>query len=152
MKQETKIAIGIGAVIAGFYLLKFRAVGNLVFFPGGITGFSLENAAPVLRFSLIVQNTNSVAINLQSLAGNAFTNDGGSSTLIGNVSIAQPVHVPGNGQTVVELSIRMRLISVVNQLIAAYQNSNIQKTIEVQAFGNVDGLQVPINFLMTVGA
>jgi len=143
--------LGVATVAVGYLLLKARTLANLVFSAGQVSGISFEGLTPILSVSLIVQNTSSIGVTLQSIAGNVFTEDGGSSTLVGNLSSFLPVHIAPNQQSAININVRMRLLGIVNDIITAYQSRNYTKVLEFQCSANVDGVQMPFSFKIPVG-
>lgn len=142
----------IGGLVGLNYLLKGRALGNLIFTAGQIQSIDMQGATPIIRFTMTVQNTNSVGVVLQSIAGNIFTSDAGKLTLIGNISNFQPTPIPGNSESILLLNCRCNLVGIINDIISAFQYKNLQKNIQVQAVANIDGLQFTIpEFSMSVG-
>ncbi len=85
MGIEALILVGFAGLL---YLWNLdKAASNLIYFPGRITGFSLNGLSPVITLELIVQNPSNVSFTIASLAGNV-TSDG---TQVGNVSDFVPV-------------------------------------------------------------
>lgn len=151
-KTEQTIVLAAGVLIAGSYLLKGRALKNLVFSNGQLQSIGMQGATPIIDFTVLAQNTASIGITLQSLAGNIYTDDLGQKTLIGNISNFSPVLIAANQQTFIPLQCRTRIVGVVNDLISAFQNRNFQMALVVQAWANVDGIQFAIpEFTMPVG-
>lgn len=137
----------IGAA-AGLYIWNTtHAAGNLVYKPGDVTGMNFSLTNTVATVDLIVQNTSNVDFTINSLAGNAFT-DG---TLIGNVSNFTPVIVAGNSQGAIPLTIELYNISVVDQIISAFQNRFQKKELELEGTVNANGFQERFNLTYTVG-
>lgn len=149
LKTGEGIALAAGALILGNYFFKGRALGNLIFSPGAVTGMRFDTSgSPVIDFTLQVQNTSSVGLRVDSIAGNVFSN----SQLIGNVSTFTPVQIQGNAVTYVQVSARLRILGLVNDLIRAFQYKNISQAVQLQGFANVEGIQMPLNINFTVGA
>jgi len=134
------------------YLLKGRALSNLIFTRPQVQQIDFEGATPVIVFTVLVQNTNNVGIFLSSIAGNVYVRDGGSTVLIGNVSNFQGQMIAGNTETPLVLRCRCNIVGVVNEIIAAFQYKNSQRMLTVIASANIDGIQYGIpEFTMTVG-
>ena len=153
MSNSTKWLLALGGGIAIWFALKARALSNLIFSPGTVQGIQFDGISPVIQITVLVQNTAGVPVTLLSMAGNVFTADAGSSTLIGNISTFQPVTVPGNSSALVVLNVRMRLLGIVNDVIAAFQTRNYTKVLDFRCSANVGMLlPVPVNFKIAVGA
>lgn len=133
------------------YLLKGRALANLVMDAGPVQGIEFSGASPVLQVSIIVQNTNSLGFTINSMAGNVYTSDGGQQTLIGNVFNFAPFTVPPNSQSTFILNLKLFPVGVVNTVIQAIQYKNFTKQLSVDMTVNIDGLQFTKTLTLTVG-
>lgn len=120
-----------------------RAASNLVYFPGNVTGFSLDGFSPVMFLDLLVQNTNNVSFTINSLSGSVFC-DG---VLIGNISNFQPVVISGNSQGTVPVKILLQPITLVNEIIRILSGGSGQKDIRLDGAVNANGIQA--NFAIT---
>ena len=100
-----------------------------------------------MTFNLSIQNTSSLPVTVNGLAGNLFSND----TLVGNVYMEQPINVPANGRVYQTLQAQFLLIGIVNNLIQSWQYKNFSQLLQLQGFANVSGLQVPISLEMSIG-
>lgn len=96
---------------------------------------------------LAVQNTSSGDFTMNSMTGNLYAND----YFIGNVSSFTPVTIKANGETIVNLSVRMSLLGIVNDIINAFQNNSTTQELELSGTINVDNFQVPLNIKYKVG-
>lgn len=126
---------------------KARALGNLVFTPGSVSSMGFENGIPVADVTLLAQNTSTTGLTINSFAGNVFSNN----ILIGNIYNFSPVHLAGNSQTPVNVSIQFKAMGLVTDLIKAFQNNNFSQDITIDGFANVMGLQLPINLKFQFG-
>jgi len=104
-----------------------------------------------MSIELIIQNTNSTSLQLNSIAGDLYANSAGSSIRIGNVSAFTPVVFRGNTQGVIIVDVRLFALSIVNDVIRAFQNNNFSQELELDASANVSGIQVPVNMSFKVG-
>lgn len=147
MKTEKVLLYGGVAVIGLALFLKARALGNLVFTPGSVSNMGFQNGIPVADVTLLAQNTSATGLTVNSFAGNVFSND----ILIGNIYNFQPVHIAGNSQTPVNVSIQFKALGVVTDLIKAFQNNNYSQDITIDGYANVMGLQLPINLKFQFG-
>jgi hypothetical protein len=148
-KIDTSKAILLGlAGIVGYELLaKTQALGTVNFFPGKLHSLSFDGATPIVTVQLLAQNTSNKLFTMQSIAGNVYTDN----YLVGNVSNFTAVQIAPNTQTAIPIKIRLSLLAVVNEIIAAIQTGNFSKTLYVDAHANIDGLQVPIKETFKVG-
>lgn len=124
-----------------------RSAANLNYFPGNITGFSLQGLSPVITVDLIVQNTSNVDFTINSLSGNATTDN----ILIGNIADFTPTLVPANSQRAIPLTLTLFSLGIVDNIINALQGGSVHKTILVQGTVNANGAQVPISLQYNVG-
>lgn len=137
----------IAAGILGLYFYKQKeAAGNLIFFPGNITGMDFENSMPVAYLTLQVQNTSNVDIDLNSMAGNVFANG----IRIGNVSNFSAVRLSRNSQVLLPIKVQFDLIGITNDIIRAWQGGVFRQTITIEGFVNAGSVQVPINLAFKV--
>lgn len=151
-KSESNALLIVGGLVALNYFLKGRALSNLIFTAGQVQSIDLQGATPVIRFTITVQNTNSIGVVLQSIAGNIYTQDAGKLTLIGNISNFQPTPIPGNSESLLVLNCRCNMLGIINEIISAFQYKNVTKNLQVQAAANIDGVQFAIpEFSLAVG-
>lgn len=138
-----------GTIGLGAYIIwsKVRAIGNLIFTPGSVTGANMQGGVPFIYFYVYAQNTASTGVTVDSFAGNIFANG----QLIGNVSDFQPVYIAPNSQTVVPVVAQLGLFAIVNDLLASIQAGSFKQNFEVHGYANGVGVQVPINMKFTVG-
>jgi LEA14-like dessication related protein len=129
-------------------IAKGQALGTVNFYPGRVHSLDFDGATPIITVKLIAQNTSNKPFTMQSIAGNVYTD----SYLVGNVSNFTPTTINANGQTEIPIKIRLSLLSVTNEIITAFQTGNLQKVLYVDAYANVDGIQIPIKENFKVGA
>jgi hypothetical protein len=138
------------ALFLGYSLFaRKKAAGTLNFIPGNIKGLYWDGMNPYLTVGVIVQNTSNYAYTLNSIAGNVFSTQNGQRYNLGNFSYFAPQKVFANSQSTVYVDLRFGLIGVVSDIINSI-TSGIAQTIEMSGNGNVDGIQVPINFKYNV--
>lgn len=147
MTTTTKVLLGAAGAFGLYWLYKVRAVGNLVFFPGPITAMRFEGVTPVMSFQVIAQNSSSLGVSVQSLAGNLFSKG----LLIGNVFSVKPIQLAGNARGYVNVEARFFILGIVNDIIASFQNRDFVQNITFEGFANVEGVQVPIKLSFNVG-
>lgn len=107
----------------------------------------MDGITPVITFSLAIQNTSNQTMVVNSLAGNLYAN----SFLIGNVSSYVPVRVKANGETILQLTVRLSLLGIVQDIIRAFNGNGFQQQLEFDARANIDRYQVPIKISYKVG-
>ena len=146
MESGGLLAILAGA--AGLYLWNFgRAASNLQYFPGNITGFSLNGLYPVLYMDLIVQNTNNISFTINSLAGNV-TSQG---TIIGNVSDFTAVEIPGNAQATIPITLTLQPLTLVNEIIGILTGGSGKRDLQLDAVVNANGIQKTFSIAYKLG-
>lgn len=139
-------AILVLAGAAGLYLWNLKnAAGNLQYYPGKITGFSLSPL--MITVELVVQNTSNITFTINSLAASV-TSDG---THIGNVSDFTPVLVPANSQGAVPLTLVLDPLGLVNDIISIITGGSGSRNIEVKGSVNANGMQQPFTLQYKVG-
>lgn len=126
---------------------KVRAISNLIFSPGSVTGLEMRGTVPFIYFTVYVQNTAGTSVTVDSFAGNIFANN----QLVGNISSFTPVRISANSQTSVPLTAQLGLIGIVDTIIQAFAGRSISQEINVVGFANGVGFQVPINIKLMVG-
>lgn len=136
-----------GGVIAWGLFRKSVAGGNLVFFPDRITSFKFEGLTPVFVAGIRVQNTSNQSFTLNSLAGTVASDN----VRVGNFSSFSPQTIQPNSQKVFYVDIRLQALSIVNDLIKAFQNANFRKQLTIDGVANIDGLQTDFKLTYNVG-
>lgn len=136
---QTTVLVG-GAIIALTAFQKFRSAGSLNFYPGSLKNIYLDGITPVATFGLVIQNPSSQSFTVKSLAGNLTANG----FQIGNVSSYLPIEILANSQRTYNLTVRLSILGVVNDIISAFNGNGATQTIEFKAWANVDNLSVPI--------
>lgn len=148
MRTNQKILLYGGIAAVAFVLFsKARALANLVFSPGTVNNMGFINGTPVADFTILVQNTSSAGLTVNSFAGNVFSNN----TLVGNVFNFSPVDIPPNSQVPVNVSIQFKALGIVNDIIRSFQYNNFGQVVSIDGFANVSGLQLPIHLQFAVG-
>lgn len=144
---------GLGAIVAilaVFGLVAFtqgRAASNLQFFPGRVTGFSIDGINPIATAELLIQNTSNVEFTINSLAASVYS----SGTLIGNISDFTPDIVGPNTQYVYPVTIRFLSLSIIDQLINAFETGSIKRDLSIEGSVNANGQQWPLKLTYTIG-
>ncbi len=141
------IIFGSAGAILIYLAAKARTVGNLIFLPGTVTGMSFNALAPEITFTVFVQNTSALGVQVDSFAGN-LVSDG---TYIGNVYNFLPVVIPPNSQTAVQITARLQPLGLVNEIIQAFQYKNFSRNIKIQGFVNAGILQIPLTLNFSIG-
>jgi hypothetical protein len=133
---------------AGLYFWNLsKAAGNLIYFPGNITGFRLDGISPVIYVDLIIQNTNNVSFTINSLAGNVLSD----STVIGNIANFTPIEVAGNSQTEIPLTLVLQPIAIVGDLIAIITGGVGKRNLQVHGTVNANGIQEGFDLNYNIG-
>ncbi len=142
-------AVVLVAGFAGLYLWNLKnAAGNLTFFPGNITGFSLSGLSPIITADLIVQNTSNVDFHINSLSGNIYSNG----TLIGNFSDFVPSAIAANSQGAIPLTLTLQAIGLTNDIISIITGSGAgSRNILIEGTVNANGIQAPFSVSYKVG-
>jgi hypothetical protein len=135
-----------GAVLAWNIFSRKKAAESLNFIPGQFKTFAWENGNPVIVVTVLVQNTSNHIFNILSIAGNVYTETGGDEFLIGDVSDFVQKTIPPISETEIEVKMRLRLIGIVSDLITAFTSHTLfDQTVRLEAYANVDNIQVAID-------
>lgn len=151
MNTTARLVLGGAVVYALYHAYKLNATGKLNFYPGQVQSIDFVDLSPVISFSLLVQNTASVSVTINSLAGNLFGGQDGE-TLLGNVFVGTPIVIPANSQIAQVVSAQLSAIGIVNDLIRAFQYKNFQEVISFEGSANVGGVQIPLTLQFTIGS
>lgn len=136
------------AVFIGYSLIRSAAsAGQLLWYADGIQRLYFEGATPVLQIRMRVMNTGNVSYTLNAFAADVEAND----TIIGNASFFNPQVIAARSQQTILVNIRLMPISIVQDLVTAFQTKNFQFKINVDGSANVNGLQVPVSLTYNVG-
>ncbi len=141
---QTILLVG-GGLIAWNLYSRTQAAKSLNFLPGQIKSFDYVNGYPVITIGLIVQNTSNHSFNLLSIAGNVKSVKDGTSYILGYVSDFTPQVIPPISETEIPLAIRLQLAGVLSDILTSL-NAGFDQSISLQAYANVDQLQVPIDY------
>jgi hypothetical protein len=141
------IFLGIAVFIGYSLIRKGAAAGQILWYQDGIHSLKFEGATPVLTIRVRAMNTSNQQMTITALAADVEAND----TLIGNASFFNPQVIPARGQALLLINIRLMPLSLVNDLINAFQTKNFKFKIEVNGSANVDNLQVPLSLTYNVG-
>lgn len=148
MTQPAKYAfVGLGLVLLYSLFRKGSGLQSLQFYPAAVQKITLEGMTPVLTIGLGVQNTSNQDFKLNSIAGNAYANN----TYLGNISSFQPISIKRNSEQIVPLNFRLQFSGVVSNIVDAINSGSFNQALRLDLMANVDGLQVPIKFDITVG-
>ena len=142
-------AIAAGAIFVLLYSLTRKAVagGNLMYYQDGLHALNFDGATPVLTLRLRVQNTSNQSFTLYSLSADVNCNN----TLIGNASFFTPQIIPANGQVILLINVRLFMITLVQDLINAFQQRNFKFTLNLKGTSNVDNIQYPLDLTYNIG-
>jgi hypothetical protein len=136
-----------GALIAYRLFATGKTLKSLRFFPKKVYDIKWEDATPVLKFGLGVQNISNESLMLNSLSGNVFCNG----IIIGSVTLFSPTKLNASSETILFFTVRLSLLGIVQDLIKAFKGGGWKKNIVFKAMANVDRWNIPINVSYTVG-
>ena len=149
LKTGTAIILGLAGLAVFELWRKQSALGSLNFYPAGIKKLDFDGATPVITVTLVAQNTSNKTFTLNSIAGNLFADE----FFVGNLSgFNNPVQIASNAQTGIDLDIRLQIIGIANNIIKALTQNDFSVNLELDAWANIDSLQVPINQKFKIGA
>ena len=147
MKASTVLFTGAAGFIIYSLLRKGQAAGNLFYFPDKVYSFKFDGTTPLMVIGLRVQNTSNQYFNLNSFAANVTSNG----YVVGNAYSFTPQRISPNSESIVLITLRLFTISLVQDLINAFQTKNFTQEINVAGQMNVDNLQVPVNLNYKIG-
>lgn len=147
--MNAKGAIFTGAALFVAYSLfrKSQAAGDLFYYPDKVYKFEFDGLTPMVTCGLRVQNTSNQSFNLYSFAANV-KSDG---YVVGNAFQFQPQSVNPNSESIVMVKLRLFPLSLVNEIVRAFETKNFTKELQVDGQMNVDNLQVPVKLTYKVG-
>lgn len=148
MRPSELLLLGVIGVAAFALARRASALGTLIFMPGRVVSISLEGTSPVMTLELVVQNTSSQSLVVNSLAGNLFANN----YLVGNVSSFVSTRIPGNAQAVIPVKVRLMLIGLVNDIVQSFQNGNFTQDVRLEGFANAGFVRAPLDITFRVGS
>ena len=135
--------------LGGLYFFNLsRAAGYLDFYPGDLTGFSIQGISPVITLNMLVGNTSNVDFTINSMSA-AITIDG---TQVGTITNFTPARILRNSQGTLPLTITLQPIGVVNQLIGIITGGNGSMNLVIQGSVNANGIQAPILLPYKIGS
>lgn len=148
---KTSEIVVLGALGAAALVLfsKARAAGSLFFLPGRISSITFDNATPVVQLSLIAQNTSSQGLTIESMAGNILTEG---DYIIGNFSNFTPIHIAGNAQSAIPVTIRLQLVGLVQDIITSFATGSFSKRLTLRGLVNAGFVRAPIDVTFEVGS
>lgn len=148
--MNTAIKTGLlaaGALLAYNAFAKGNALQTLNFYPKKVYSVSMDGVTPVLKIGLAAQNTSNQSMTLRSIAGNVYCND----ILIGNVSSYAATRINANSETILTLNIRLSLLGVVQDILAAFNGGGWQQKVDIDLLANVDRYQIPVKVSYKIG-
>lgn len=148
MTTGTKILTATGLVIAYNLFAKKRAAGFLNFYPAKVTDIGFDGYTPVATIGLAAQNPSNQTFTIRAITGNLTSNG----YMIGNISQFTNQVISPTASSVIYLQIRLSLLSVVNDLITAFQTNNFSQDMEFKGTVNVDGILQELDLKYKVGA
>jgi len=152
IKTGEVILLSAGGILAYTIISKSTALSRIIFLPGKVSDIFFKSWNElVMTVGIIAQNTSNQKMIIKSLAANVYGISAGQKYHIGNISIFDdPIEINPNSKIQIDLDATLQLISVVSDLVLAFQNGNIQQTILLDGYANVDNYQIPINEKISV--
>lgn len=147
MQTAKAILLGGAAIIAWNVYNKANAAGKLTFYPAGVKSLRLEGTTPIVTIGVRIQNTSNQKLVLKALAGYVYAN----TYLIGNLSSFTPYDINPVSEVVINFDVRLSLLSIVQDIITAFQTHNFTQKMKFEGTANCDSFQVPLKFDYTVG-
>lgn len=148
MKTGQVILTG-AAILIGYNLFaKSNAAGTLNFYPTKVTNIGFDGVTPVATLGLAAQNPSNQRFTLRSITGNLTANG----YMIGNISQFLSQVIQPTSSSVIYLDIRLSLLSVVTDVINAFQTGNFTQELIFKGWVNVDGILQPLDIKYKVGA
>lgn len=141
-------AILIIAVAFGLYAFtNARAANNLQFFPGNVTGLSIDGINPIATADILIQNTSNVEFTINSFSASVYSNG----TLVGNISDFTPDIVHPNSETPYPVTIRFLSLSIIDEIYNAVTTRSIQRNLDIKGTVNANGQQWPVEITYALG-
>lgn len=147
MTNTQAVALTATGVILYTIFAKKTALGTINFYPASVQNIHFDGATPIMTIGLAAQNTSNQKFVIRSIAANLYAND----YQVGNLSSFTQQIVNANSQNVLMLDIRMSLLSIVNDIIRAFQMGNFSQELKLQGYVNIDNYQVPLNITYKIG-
>lgn len=147
MKAGNAIIAAGGLLIAYNLFAKKKAAGYLNFYPAKVQNIGFDGTTPVATIGLAAQNPSNQRFTIRAITGNLTANG----YVIGNVSIFTNQVIEPTSSSIIYLDIRLSLLSVVGDVIQAFQTGNFTQEIEFKGAVNVDGILQAIDIKYQVG-
>lgn len=148
MRAGNTILATAAALIAYNLFSKQKASGTLNFYPTKVTNLGFDGVTPVATLGLAAQNPSNQRFTIRAITGNVSSNG----YLIGNISQFVNQVIEPTASSVIYIDIRLSLLSVVNDLITAFQTNNFSQDMIFKGWVNVDGFLQPLEIKYKVGA
>jgi hypothetical protein len=149
-KKDNRLLKGLlilgGGLLAWNLFSRGQAALSLNFYPGQIKRLSWSGLSPTLTIEMQVQNTSNHSFNILSIAGNVYTTQNGKDFLIGRVADFTPRAVAPVSVSSLDVDLSLQLTGVVQDLINTFQSGLAGQSVKLEAYANVDSLQVPLNY------
>lgn len=127
---------------------KKKAAGSLNFYPSKVTDIRFEGATPVATLALAAQNVSNQTFTVRAITGNLTANG----YVVGNISYFLQQVIAPTSSSIIRLDIRLSLLSVVNDIVTAFQTGNFSQEIIFKGWINVDGILQAVNLKYQVGS
>lgn len=148
MKAGNTILATAAALIAYNLFAKTKASGTLNFYPTKVINLGFDGLTPVATLGLAAQNPSNQRFTIRAITGNVSSNG----YLIGNISQFMNQVIEPTASSTLYIDIRLSLLSVVNDLITAFQTNNFSQDMIFKGWINVDGFLQPLEIKYKVGA
>lgn len=149
-KKDNRLLTGLlilgGGLLAWNLFSRGQAALSLQFLPGRIKRLSWNGLSPQLTIELQVQNTSNHSFNILSVAGNVYATQNDKDFLIGRVSDFTPRTIQPVSVSTMDVNLSLQLTGVVQDLVNTFTSGLAGQTVKLQAYANVDSLQVPLNY------
>lgn len=132
--QAKHILLPVAGLLAIGLYAQSRAAKFLNFFIDSVA-FAFDQAQPVLRLNIMVQNPSNEQFVIRSITGNAYLGE----TKAGSFSMFQTITIPPNNQQLVPLYVRLLPSGIVSEFIRMIQLGGNPMTVRLQGFVNANG-------------
>lgn len=148
MKTGHAIVTAAAALVAYNLFTKSQASGTLNFYPTKVSNIGFDGVTPVATIGLAAQNPSNQRFTLRAITGNLSANG----YVIGNISQFLQQVIQPTSSSVIYFDVRLSLLSVVSDVIEAFQTNNYSQELRFEGWINVDGFLQKLDIKYKVGA
>lgn len=148
MKTGHAIVTAATALVAYNLFTKSQASGTLNFYPTKVSNIGFDGVTPVATIGLAAQNPSNQRFTLRAITGNLSANG----YVIGNISQFLQQVIQPTSSSVIYFDVRLSLLSVVSDVIEAFQTNNYSQELRFEGWINVDGFLQKLDIKYKVGA